>query len=116
MARFNDTTIAGNLSVTGKVTAQSFNATSDRRAKTNIEKYTPKASITDLEVYSYDYVDSGEHSIGCMADELLSICPDIVNGGNDRYLTIQETKIVYLLLMEIKELKKRVEELEAHLG
>ena len=46
-----------------------------------------------------------------MAQDLQEICPEIVHEGKDGYLTIEENKIVYLLLDEIKKLKKEIEDL-----
>lgn len=112
MARLNDTTINGNLSVSGKVTATSFNATSDRRLKTNIRPYLPDKSVVDLNIYEYDFIESDEHSIGCIAQELEEICPEIVNKNQDGYLSIQESKLVYLLLHEVKKLREELNEMK----
>ena len=116
MARLNDTTINGNLTVSGKVAAASFNATSDRRLKTNVKPYDTCNSVLGLNVYEYDLIATGEHSIGCMADELMKVCPDIVSSGDDGYLTIQETKLAYLLLLEVKKLREELTEMREHLG
>ena len=48
-----------------------------------------------------------------MAQDLQEICPEIVKEDDKGYLSIEENKIVYLLLDEVKKLKKRVDELEA---
>lgn len=111
MARFNDTTVNGNLSVSGSASAQSFHATSDRRLKTNITEYTPKKSVLNLNVYEYDFISNNEHTIGCMADELMNICPEIVKESEGGTLMIEETKLIYLLLAEIKKLKITLDEM-----
>ena len=91
--------------------ALTFNATSDRQLKTNIIPYKCKSSILDLPIYEYDFINNGPHSIGCMAQDLQLICPEIVNESNG-HLSIQESKIVYLLLQEIKRLDQEVKELK----
>lgn len=99
----------------GNVSAQSFNALSDKRLKENIVEYSPNKSILDLPIYSYNFISDEKKTkkIGCLAQDLKEICPEIVKEGDKGYLSIEESKIVYLLLDEVKELKKRVDELEA---
>ena len=90
----------------------SFLSTSDKRLKENIVDYKLEKSILDLPVYKYDFIDGPKNQIGCLAQDLQEICPEIVNGNEDGYLSIQESKLVYLLLDEVKKLKKEVEELK----
>lgn len=96
----------------GACTMASYNAVSDQRLKENIQDYTPKGSILDLPVKEFDFKRDGSHHIGCLAQDLQKICPEIVHEGEDGYLSIEENKIVYLLLEEVKKLKKQVEQLE----
>ena len=49
---------------------------------------------------------------GCIAQDLQKICPEIVHEDADGYLSIEETKLVYLLLQEVKELKKEIKALK----
>lgn len=99
----------------GTVKARSFNAVSDRRLKENIVEYSPNKSILDLPIYSYSFISDEKKTkkIGCLAQDLKEICPEIVKEDDKGYLSIEENKIVYLLLDEVKKLKKRVDELEA---
>lgn len=99
----------------GTVKALSFNALSDKRLKENIVEYSPNKSILDLPVYSYNFISDEKKTkkIGCLAQDLKEICPEIVKEDDKGYLSIEENKIVYLLLDEVKKLKKRVDELEA---
>lgn len=99
----------------GTVKAQSFNAVSDKRLKENIVEYSPNKSILDLPIYSYNFISDEKKTkkIGCLAQDLKEICPEIVKEDDKGYLSIEENKIVYLLLDEVKKLKKRVDELEA---
>ena len=108
-------TAGKNITASGTVEAQSFNATSDKRLKENIVKYSPNKSILDLPIYSYNFISDEKKTkkIGCLAQDLKEICPEIVKEDDKGYLSIEESKIVYLLLDEIKKLKKRVDELEA---
>lgn len=105
----------GNIISDGTITAQSFNALSDKRLKENIVEYSPNKSILDLPIYSYNFISDEKKTkkIGCLAQDLQEICPEIVKEDDKGYLSIEENKIVYLLLDEVKKLKKRVDELEA---
>lgn len=116
---------AGNISATkdisatnGKITALSFDARSDKRLKENVVEYSPNKSILDLPIYSYNFISDEKKTkkIGCLAQDLKEICPEIVKEDDNGYLSIEESKIVYLLLEEVKKLKKRVDELEVKNG
>lgn len=97
--------------VSGTMTATTFNALSDARLKKNIVDYVPTNSILDLPIKEFDYIDSNIHTIGCLAQDLQKICPEIVTEGPDGYLSIAENKLVYLLLAEVKKLKEEISEL-----
>ena len=96
----------------GQVSAPSFIVTSDRRKKENIKEFIPQKSILDLPIVEFDFKDSGLHQIGCIAQDLQEICPEIVTTDSQGYLSISESKLVYLLLDEVKKLKTEVETLK----
>ena len=100
------------VSTTGFMQAAWFNATSDRRLKENIKTFEPHKSILDLDVVEFDFKSDKSHHIGCIAQDLQEICPEIVHTSKDGYLTIEENKIVYLLLDEVKKLRKELDELK----
>lgn len=121
-----DTTISGSLTIgninftenniTGitKIQAKTFDAISDVRKKTAIQDYICKKSILDLPIKEFEFIDDETHTknIGCIAQDLQEICPEIVHEDADGYLSIEETKLVYLLLQEVKELKKELKTLK----
>ena len=96
----------------GGVEASYFNATSDARLKENIRAFEPSASILDLPIVEYDFKNSGKHAIGCLAQDLQKICPEIVHEDQAGWLSIEESKIAYLLLAEVRKLKAEIEELK----
>lgn len=98
----------------GTVTANTFNAKSDKRLKENLVCYeSNNKSILELPIYKFDYINGSKNKIGCMAQDLQQVCPEIVHEDEKGYLAIEESKIVYLLLEEVKKLKAEVEELKA---
>lgn len=103
---------AGTITSSGEITAQSFNALSDARLKTNIKPLTYHNSILDIPVREYDWKKTGEHAIGFVAQELQEVYPELVDENEDGVLSIKETKLVYLLMEEVKKLKKEVEDLK----
>lgn len=100
------------------IEAPSFNATSDKRLKENIVPFTSEKSILDLPVYTFNFKSdkNKKKHVGCLAQDLQEICPDLVNEDSQGYLSIEESKITYLLLEEVKELKKQVEELKGKIN
>ena len=118
-ATFNDTltangaaTFNNTLTCAQQIKATSFYATSDKRLKENIVDYTPENSILDLPIKEFDFKSDGSHHIGCIAQDLQKICPELVQEDKDGYLSIEESKLIYLLLNEVKLLKAEVEELK----
>lgn len=96
----------------GQIQAASFYATSDERKKRNIDEYSCENSILDLPVKQFDMKSDGTHHIGCIAQDLQKICPEIVHEDADGYLSIEESKLSYLLLGEIKKLREEIDELK----
>ena len=105
-----------NLSTSGTITASSFNASSDARLKENFEEFQPEKSILDLPIYKFDFKDGLKDQIGCKAQDLQEICPEIVGADENGFLSIQESKLIYLLLDEVKCLKNQVNELSDKLA
>ena len=108
--KLSDAISLTSVTASGQIQAQTFNATSDKRLKENIESFNCKKSILDLPVYTFNF-KSDENKIkhvGCLAQDLQEICPELVHENNDGYLSIEENKLVYLLLDEVKKLKAQI--------
>ena len=93
----------------------SINLTSDRRLKKNIKPYETDKSILDVDVKEFEWIDekSGKgKQIGIIAQDLQEYFPELVVEGEDGYLRIKETKLVYLLMREVKRLRDEVNELK----
>lgn len=103
--------LQGNLEVEGYVSAEYYDATSDARLKENFETYVPQDSILHLPIYKYDFISGSKNQIGCKAQDLQKICPEIVKENENGFLSIQENKIIYLLIEEVKRLEKEIIEL-----
>lgn len=115
-------TVGGSKITSEYVEAPYFNATSDIRAKTNINPFNTSAIdiIKSLNTYTYTYKDSGLISYGIMAQDVQTLKindfsfvnnPD-ASGENGDYISIKEDKLVYLLLEAVKEQQKQIDKLE----
>ena len=96
----------------GAIECIKLTQSSDARLKENLQRFfEPKKSILDLPVYTYNFIGRDEKMLGCLAQDLQEICPEIVNEDTNGYLSIQESKIVYLLLEEVKKLRAELDRL-----
>lgn len=103
-----------NESGEGRIVACGFGTSSDFRLKQNIKSYKAEKSILDLDVKEFEYINDAAHKkhIGAIAQDVQEICPEIVYEDANGYLSIEENKLVYLLLNEVKELKKEIKRLK----
>lgn len=113
-------TFSGNVLAQGGVTAYT---TSDRRLKTNIKAVDSMKIIRSLGgTWQFDYKDSGEHSIGFIAQSVKdSALKSMVCTNADGYMKLNylDTRLIALALGaavqvddKVERLKKRVRELE----
>ncbi len=106
--------------------AQYFNATSDRRAKTNIQPLLIDALelVKKIQLYSFKYKETDTPSIGIIAQDVQDVN---INGfklvdneeatGKDLdYMTIHESKLTYILWKAVQEQQKEIEELRKQLN
>ena len=78
-----------NVTFAGTVTAESFNASSDIRIKTNIQTIEPKTAldqINQLEPKSYQFYDNDTTHYGLIAQEAEQIIPEAVISDGSRMI------------------------------
>ena len=108
---------SGNVTATGNVTAYS-----DARLKTNVNTINDALSIVGkLRGVSFDWIESGKHSIGVIAQEVEAVLPELVvtqevsdelNKEKKEVKSVDYGKIVGVLINAINELKAEVDELK----
>lgn len=114
------------LVVSGQpVSADYFNATSDKRAKENIQSATYNALelIKKLPIYTYNYKNKSENLTGILAQDLLEAQPkelDLVSntnatGENGDYMSIKNDKLMFVLMKAIQEQQEQIEKLQAEI-
>ena len=113
----------GNGAIAGNGDSQAAFATfSDSRLKKNIEDLPSQLDkINALRPVEFDYIKSGEHQIGFIAQEVREVYPDLVAAGEDEMLTViglgkTEARLIKAIQEQqtiINELKTRIEALES---
>ena len=109
--------INGSLTASGNVTAYS-----DARLKKNVNTINDALGIVGkLRGVSFDWKESGKHSIGVIAQEVEKVLPEVVlestatdpqTREETTVKTVDYGKIVGVLINAINELKEEVEELK----
>jgi Chaperone of endosialidase len=99
---------SGNLTATGDITAFS-----DERLKSNIATIqNPLEIIKGIKGVSYDRIDTGESSMGVIAQDLLPDLSVLVKETNDGTLSVNYNGLSAVFIEAIKELTIQVEQLK----
>lgn len=115
-----NTLSVNSISATATIQANYFNSTSDVRLKTDISPiskliYADKI-INDINLYTFKYKSNpNEKCFGVIAQEIKDIDIDdftFVSENSDGYLSVKESKLVYLLIAGYKEQSAKIKELE----
>jgi len=106
--------ITGNARATGDVIAF---YSSDKRLKDNIIRIeNPLEKIDKIGGYEFDWNDKQDtyegHDVGVIAQEIQEVLPEVVTERDNGYLAVKYEKIVPLLIESIKELNKKIEDIE----
>ncbi len=122
-----NSTFYGTATISDYCKALYFDSTSDLRAKENLKPV--KQSMLDLvnymPIYTFNYKNKPEQrNLGIIAQDVQNINIDgfslvenkNASGEDDDFMSIHESKLVYILLGAIQELSKQVEELKKKIG
>ena len=98
------------LDVSGNVTANTFNATSDYRIKENVKLLDDTYNINKLVPVTYLNKKTEKQDIGLIAHELQEVYPFLVTGEKDgpNMQTVNYMGLIGLLIKEIQDLKKEI--------
>jgi len=103
------------LDVNGDVNATSYNAASDYRIKENVVPISDTSyNIDNLRPVTYTNIKMERQDFGVIAHELQEQIPFLVTGEKDgeHHQSVNYNGLIGLLLNEVQQLKKRVQELE----
>lgn len=109
-------TLSGNLAVKGTITATgNITAFSDARIKGDlIEIVDSLSKVQKLTGYTYTRTDlhDGLRYVGLIAQDVQAVIPEAVRECEDGTLSVDYMGLVGLLVQSIKELDKRIKDLE----
>lgn len=95
------------------VTVTDLNTTSDVRLKNNINTIENSlAKTTALRGVNYNWIASGEYTMGVVAQEVQEVIPEVVTEKSDGTLTVNYQAMVGLLIEAVKDLKQEIDELK----
>ena len=116
---------SGIIKAENRCEARYFNATSDRRAKSNIipADFSALSVVKQLPVYTFQYLNVEEPVIGLIAQEAAEHNLDGFNmvdnldasGECGDFMQMKESKLVYVLWKAVQELSAEVEELKTEI-
>ena len=120
-----DMSEGGNAQFLGNISGSQIEASgdviafgsSDRRLKDNITPITePLWKVSQIGGYEFDWNDKQDaykgHDVGVVAQEIHKVLPEVVAERSNGYLGVKYEKIVPLLIESIKELNKKIEDIE----
>ena len=123
LVTFNDRGVIFEKAITSNksITAPFFNASSDRRLKTNINAVEDSVLplIVSTPVYTFNYKkDPTIPVIGIMAQDVLDKNINnfnLVKKNGNGYYEIKESKMIYILWKAVQEQQKQIEALQVRL-
>lgn len=103
--------VSGTIRATGDVIAYS-----DARVKENIETISNALhKVRAMRGVNYNKIGDNKRSIGVIAQEVLKVLPEVIHQDETGMYSVAYGNIVGVLIEAVKELTKKVEELESKL-
>jgi hypothetical protein len=100
----------GDVTITGQVSAPNFNSTSDVRLKENIQPIEGALEkVMSLAGVEFDWIESSEHTIGVIAQQVEEVLPELVHTNEEGYKSVSYGNLTALLIEAVKELKTIVD-------
>jgi hypothetical protein len=97
----------------GRVTARDFLSLSDQRLKKEICLISdPETILSSIRGVRFQWKDSEKQDIGLLAQEVIKVLPEAVDGDLEGGLRVSYDKLIPVLVESIKKLQQRVDELE----
>lgn len=110
-----DTSLGGNITAGGTITADAFKSSSDERLKTNVTTMQPGVGgslIKYIRPVFFNWKKDGKRSAGVVAQELQSLMPYAVSKRDDGYLVVDYNALIPVCISAIQKLMLEVEELK----
>jgi len=108
--------IEANSNLTYNPSTQVFTNSSDERLKTNIVGITGAVEkVQQLRGVEFDWISSGHHSIGVIAQDVEKVLPELVSKREDGMMGVDYSKLTAVLIEAIKEQQVQISELKSRL-
>jgi len=109
-------TIRMSSNLTYNPSSQIFTNSSDERLKTNIVGITGAVEkVQQLRGVEFDWISSGQHSIGVIAQDVEKVAPELVETRDDGMMGVDYGKLTALLIEAVKDQQKQIEDLKSRL-
>jgi hypothetical protein len=102
---------SGVYETNGTLVAVSFQATSDRRKKTNI-KELGDLDLSGIKSYNYTLINNSEKRTGLIAQEVMDVIPNAVKSDEKGFLSLDYNAVVAVLVNKVNQLEARISKLE----
>lgn len=108
---------AGDIHFTGVVHAPSYVQTSSERYKVGVQTLVHAgAGVQQLRGVRFNWRDSGQPSLGLIAEEVQSVYPELVEVRDGRPVAVNYSALVAVLVEAHKEQQQRINHLESRLA
>jgi len=111
-----DTARAGTfttVAASSTVSALEFSATSDARLKSNIQGVTNAMDvINNIQGVEYDLNETGQHSMGILAQDLIEVAPALVKTRENGNYAVNYSGLSAFFVEAIKEQQAQIEDLK----
>lgn len=114
----NEVFFTSNVSIAGRLdTLGNVASTSDRSVKSELSVITNALhKVEQLNGYLYTRLDTGARETGLLAQEVKEVLPEAVHQANTGMYSLAYGNLAGLFVEAIKELKHRIEKIEAKLA
>ena len=86
---------------------------SDARHKENVEPIeNALEKVCSIGGYTYNKIGDPRRNVGVLAQEVMTVLPEVVHGSEDTNYSVSYGNMVSLLIEAIKELKLEIDELK----
>jgi hypothetical protein len=99
------------------ISAPSFIYSSDRTLKENILPLTNSLEkVEQLQGVSFDWKESGDESIGLIAQDVEKIFPELVSTNSEGLKSVEYGNLVAVLIEAVKEQQKQIDSLQEQIN
>ncbi len=96
------------------MTARDFLSLSDQRLKKDISLISnPETILSSIRGVRFHWKDSDKPDIGLLAQDVMKLLPEAVDGDMEQGLKVSYDKLIPVLVESLKQLQQRVEDLES---